>query len=50
LQTSDLKKLAGQVKEILKGEREQRKAEREQKRFPRSYRSPRRQREDEWGR
>ena len=47
LQTSDLKKLAGQVKEILKGEREQRKAEREQKRFPRSHRSPRRQ--VEWG-
>jgi len=50
LETSDLEKLAGQVKEILKGEREKRKADRKRKLFFRSDRSPRRQREDEWGR
>jgi predicted nucleic acid-binding Zn-ribbon protein len=50
LETSDLEKLAGQVKEILKGEREKREADRKRKLFFRSDRSPRRQREDEWGR
>jgi len=50
VETSDLKKLAGQVKEILKVEREKREADRKRKLFFRSDRSPRRQREDEWGR
>ena len=50
LETSDLEQLAGQVRKILQGEREERKADRERKHFFRSDRSPRRRREDEWGR